>query len=80
MARILYSRAYVVGDVERFAFPPEARPRFAGRDEVCFLHEDFRLTAGASADDPVLYDGTADAWRTFCREALTFHVPEDCRS
>lgn len=67
------------------AYPPEALRGFPPASEwvgahepdgPVFLWDDFRLTADPFLDEPA-YRDESEEWQEFCREQLSFAVPDE---
>lgn len=44
---------------------------------IVFLQEDFSVTAGIFYGERIIYDGTSEPWKNYCRDQLKFSVPAD---
>jgi hypothetical protein len=74
-----YCKAYPVDRFQEFPGWPRHLPVQADvpeEDRYYFLQENHTVTKDIFLEDVVFGDIT-DEWRRFCRETLTFEVPED---
>ena len=76
---INYCRAYLVRDLAAYPGWRESDGAGMNPDDVCYVHEDFRVTADASPDGRRLLDAASAEWRDFCINQLGFAVPPDIR-
>jgi hypothetical protein len=45
-------------------------------EDIVYLHEDGTVTRDVFGDGDVIFQDVTSAWRSFCREALGFAVPD----
>lgn len=68
-----YCKAYPVKAFEQFTGWRQA----SADDAVVYLHQDFSVTASIWHGEDVVFEQDSEAWRSYCRERLGFHVPTD---
>jgi uncharacterized protein len=71
-----YCKAYLAGDVQRFAGAPETLMA-AAADDVVYLHQDFTVTRSMWHGEDVLVDAVTPEWKAFCAGTLAFDIPAD---
>lgn len=71
-----YCKAYPVNAFDNN--PAGWQPRqMLAEDSVVYLHQDFSVTASMWHGESVVFDRISDAWQSYCRDMLDFHVPTD---
>lgn len=95
MSDVLYCKAYLTRDLAKFdGWRPdlsnllpttdpqgELQPRTALQDDdILFLHQDFSVTDGAFLGEHVVFHSDDDTWQSFCREVLSFAIPDDVQA
>jgi hypothetical protein len=71
-----YCKAYPVKAFDQFPGWRQTRQALA-EDTVVYLHQDFSVTASMWHGEDVVFDRVSEAWCSYCRDRLGFHVPTD---
>lgn len=70
-----YCKAYPVKALE--SFDHWNTQQTVVEDSVVYLHQDFTVTRSMWHGEDVLFDQISEAWQSYCRDQLKFHVPTD---
>jgi hypothetical protein len=72
-----YCKAFLVGELRRFAEWPPAGAGAGPDDQIVYLHHDFTVTRSMWHGEDVLFDATSPDWKAFCERTLAFAIPAD---